>query len=556
MAVISGPSEALVGQIVAFNGSSSLYWKNAILAWDWNMGDGVTMAGPIVEHAYADAGTYVVSLVVTDSAGRKSSRASASIEILRQLLPPVIQFSVSLSHMDVTVEASDSYDPDGTIVSYDWDFGDGGVASGLTATHTYVAPGAYNIALVLTDNDGMTNTTSRDVIIVDSPPTASFTYLTSGTTVTVDATGSGDDYGIVSYSWDWGDGTSGTGPVATHTYASSYSPAQTVASAISTSDYPPPPFPVVGYVYADDGITPVFGCTVTVTNIRTGDSGTTTTEYDYGVYMIDLADQLFFPSGWMEGDFIQVTAESGVFAGSASGPIEPGVGYLWLDVILGPTVSSYTITLTVTDTIGQTRTASESLLIAPLPVASFTYSISDYTVSVDASGSSAQAGIASYTWNWGDGTYGFGESAIHSYTPGTFTIVLTVMDTLNQIGTATAQVAFAPYALAFAYVVSGLTVSVDASPSSGGSIVDYTWYWGDGSTGSGFMASHTYSVAGAYTISLVATYDNGVTYSISKSVQTEGPSERTVDYLWYDMFNVPLGEWYDVRWSVYGGEEP
>jgi PKD repeat protein len=59
--------------------------------------------------------------------------------------------------LQVSFDASGSYDPDGTISSYAWDFGDGGVGSGITATHTYVTPGTYDATLTATDNLGGTN---------------------------------------------------------------------------------------------------------------------------------------------------------------------------------------------------------------------------------------------------------------------------------------------------------------------------------------------------------------------------------------------------------------
>ncbi|UCE91582.1 MAG: PKD domain-containing protein [Methanobacteriota archaeon] len=54
--------------------------------------------------------------------------------------PPVASFTVSVDGLTVSVDASASYDPDGTIVDYDWDFGDGSTGTGMTATHTYVPP--------------------------------------------------------------------------------------------------------------------------------------------------------------------------------------------------------------------------------------------------------------------------------------------------------------------------------------------------------------------------------------------------------------------------------
>jgi PKD repeat protein len=81
--------------------------------------------------------------------------------------PPVASFTFSpltpYAGETVTFNASDSYDPDGTIVSYFWDFGDGTNGTGETTTHSFADTGTYPVTLNVTDNDGLTDTTSADV---------------------------------------------------------------------------------------------------------------------------------------------------------------------------------------------------------------------------------------------------------------------------------------------------------------------------------------------------------------------------------------------------------
>ena len=78
--------------------------------------------------------------------------------------PPHAAFTVSCPDRTCTVNGSGSTDPDGSVASYAWTFGDGDTATGPTPTpHTYSADGPYTIALTVTDNQGLTHTTTHDV---------------------------------------------------------------------------------------------------------------------------------------------------------------------------------------------------------------------------------------------------------------------------------------------------------------------------------------------------------------------------------------------------------
>jgi len=70
--------------------------------------------------------------------------------------PPIADFEYGVTNFIVAVDGSKSVDPDGTIVSYEWNFGDGTIVSGsqYVRTHTYIGPGVYDVKLTVTDNDG------------------------------------------------------------------------------------------------------------------------------------------------------------------------------------------------------------------------------------------------------------------------------------------------------------------------------------------------------------------------------------------------------------------
>jgi PKD repeat protein len=129
----------------------------------------------------------------------------------------------------VDFDASGSTDNNGSVVSYEWDFENDGPpidATGVTATHTYTASGTHTILLRVTDNDGLTDETTRSISIGGLlPPVACFTFTPPspqvGEWVSFDAgCSTGGDGPIVQYEWDFeDDGTFEVGGVVTtHTF--------------------------------------------------------------------------------------------------------------------------------------------------------------------------------------------------------------------------------------------------------------------------------------------------------------------------------------------------
>jgi PKD repeat protein len=132
---------------------------------------------------------------------------------------PLATFTFVCNSSTCDFDASGSSDSDGTITGYGWDFGDRTTATGVIQTHAYAAHGSFPVTLTTTDNRGATGRRIQTVTI-NSPPVASFTPACSALTCAFDARGSSDiDGTIVSYAWNFGDGTTGSGPAPSHTYA-------------------------------------------------------------------------------------------------------------------------------------------------------------------------------------------------------------------------------------------------------------------------------------------------------------------------------------------------
>jgi PKD repeat protein len=84
---------------------------------------------------------------------------------------PTASFSVTNTDLTASVDGTASADPDGTIASYAWNFGDGGTGTGVKTTHTYAAAGTFTIKLTVTDNNGATGSTTKSVTVAAGRPT-------------------------------------------------------------------------------------------------------------------------------------------------------------------------------------------------------------------------------------------------------------------------------------------------------------------------------------------------------------------------------------------------
>ncbi|MCU1442059.1 MAG: hypothetical protein JWQ59_209 [Cryobacterium sp.] len=98
--------------------------------------------------------------------------------------PPTASFTPSCTALACSFDASGSLDPDGTIASSAWTFGDGASATGLTAAHTYTAAGTYTVGLTVTDSAGATGTTTRSVTVTSAGQAATLASDAFARTVT------------------------------------------------------------------------------------------------------------------------------------------------------------------------------------------------------------------------------------------------------------------------------------------------------------------------------------------------------------------------------------
>lgn len=145
-----------------------------IVSWEWSFGDGSTSDVQHAKHSYSCSGSYTVRLVVTDNDGRVSAPAIKQIVVKNS--SPTALFDTDPADPRVAVstvlDASGSYDADGSIVSYAWDLdGDGvfeidGASSDIR--HTFVEARETTVNLKVTDNEGESDVLSKTLNVIKS----------------------------------------------------------------------------------------------------------------------------------------------------------------------------------------------------------------------------------------------------------------------------------------------------------------------------------------------------------------------------------------------------
>lgn len=406
----------------------------------------------------------------------------------------------------------------GTITSYSWNFGDGSTSTTQNPSHLYSTPNTYSVTLTVTGPGGSNTLTKNNYITISpsvpstpAPPVAAFSAdRTTGTVPLTVAFTSNSTGSITSYAWTFGDGQTSTAQNPSHTYAGagSYSVSlkvtgpggnqtQTKSSYITVDaadpDPPPPPAPVIAFTASKlSGNAPL---AVNFTSTSTG----TINSY-----------------AWNFGDGTSSSSQNPTHTYSAPG--------------------TYSISLTVNaSSVPVTLTKSNYIVVSPKPpapppapptppVANFSANKTSGAapLSVVFSSATSTGTIASYAWNFGDGTQSTAQNPTHNYTTsGTYSVSLTVSNTGGSnmktkanyitVGVSPAPAPpAAPDAEFTASTTSGVAALIVAFTStSTGAIDSYFWEFGDGTTSTEQNPTHSYAAPGTYSVSLSVTGPGG-----------------------------------------------
>ncbi|KAA0002537.1 MAG: PKD domain-containing protein [Thermoplasmata archaeon] len=157
-------------ELITFNANSSYDEDGYIVLykWDWD-NDGIydiSTTSPVITYSWNKSGTYAVTLTVVDNA---YAETNITKYISIRNIPPIANFSWQPLYPDanesIIFNANSSYDSDGDIVNYTWQFGDGSTGYGMIVNHSYTAYGEYNVTLVVTDDDGAIATVEKSMVV-------------------------------------------------------------------------------------------------------------------------------------------------------------------------------------------------------------------------------------------------------------------------------------------------------------------------------------------------------------------------------------------------------
>jgi PKD repeat protein len=153
--------------LVNVNGAGSSDPDGSIASYAWVFSDGHTATGPLASNTFVNPGSYSIKLTVTDNGGSSRSTTTTVVAGTSNQKPvPVLTAlpTTGPAPLAVSLSSAGSFDPDGNIVKYAWDFGNGTTAAGTTTQVTYATAGSFTITLTVTDNRGAVASTTENVV--------------------------------------------------------------------------------------------------------------------------------------------------------------------------------------------------------------------------------------------------------------------------------------------------------------------------------------------------------------------------------------------------------
>ncbi|MCF6270143.1 MAG: PKD domain-containing protein [Melioribacteraceae bacterium] len=485
-----------------------------ILAFTWDLGDGTFAVGREITHLYNTAGSYPILLTVDDGHNLSNSKTTAYAKVKINSAP------IANAGVDeiictgdiVTLDGSKSYDADGDLLKYEWDFGDSTFASGITVNKIYNTPGLYSVKLKVSDNSGLECNYSYDtkvLKVVESPVAFAGEDIIacSGKEVFFDAYKSTDSDGIVnSFIWDFGDGSKGSGEKTSHVYKETglYTVILTITGEqagecdnVDTDELivTVKEAPLAEFSYQDS---------IAVNNIIKFDAslsdgrGNEITNYYWNFGDGTIADSVL-----VEHSF----ENAGIY-----------IVELKVNTDNKSNCNSTTIKKTVYVNDSPIAIAESNLFADINNVLTF-----DATKSYDPNGK-----ITQYNWNFGDGTTEEGINVFHKFNKsGKYKVVLTVKDNTNlKNNSATHKLLVEVNSLPtgeielpeYGFVGNRIVISGKGINDIDGKIESIVWSIGEFVDSTSINLEHIFQSSGKYDVICEITDDKNATTQLTKSI--------------------------------------
>ena len=160
----------LLGDVITFDASDSYDIDGEVEFFYWNFDDGFTSNQATIEHEFRNSGFYNVSVKIIDDLNDITT-VYYLIEVINRL--PIVEFSIEPESGDTRTIfgfIDQSYDNDGEVEAWLWDFGDSDSTDSQNPEHRFTLPGIYTVTLTVYDDQEGFNSTSKTITVENSPP--------------------------------------------------------------------------------------------------------------------------------------------------------------------------------------------------------------------------------------------------------------------------------------------------------------------------------------------------------------------------------------------------
>jgi PKD repeat protein len=450
----------------------------------WNFGDGAVSTQTNPGHTYSSAGSYTVTLTVSNTNG--TNPKSAAITVLQRPIFPVADFSTSVTsgYAPLSVQFTDLSQ---YAVSRSWDFNNDGITDSnvVNPVYTYATPGTYTASLVARNANGTNSKSAAITVLKQIPPKANFSSnVTSGTVPLNVLFTDTSTNAPTSWNWNFGDGTANStqkNPVHTFSKAGSYSVTLTVRNTAGGNTVRK-----TSYITAATLKPPIAALSANVTSgtapltVLFSDKSTGGTPTSWA---------------WNFGDGASSTTRNPVHVYGKAG--------------------KYTVSLTASNTAGSNKAIKSnyiSVTVLVPPRAAFSATPISGSTPLKVTFTDKSTGIINaWSWNFGDGASSVEKNPVYTYSKvGKYTVSLTASNSAgsNKLTRSTYITVTAlkpPVAVFSASSTSGnAPFKVTFTDKSTGTPTAWSWIFGDGNTSTQQNTDHTYGGAGKYTVSLTA----------------------------------------------------